>query len=920
MTKIYQEAQKFLDEHKIDPLSGLTDPQVTTQRQKFGSNEVDLPEPEAWWKMLLEKFTENPMPILIAAAVVSTVLSVMQNHFPLEGIAILVAIVLATGVGFINEYKSGMEYEKLKLSRLDIPMTVIRNGRETKIQVSEIVVGDIVDLQTGTKIPADGILLHSESMAVDQSRFNGESVPAGKDAEDIILYGGTDVVAGTGQQIITKVGNDSEWGKIAKALASEEQEKTPLEERLDELTALINKVGTGAAISIFAILIIELLVKVFVVGSNMGDFTPAQFGANAATLDQFVRFFIIAVTIVVVAVPEGLPMAVNVSLALSMKKIAEDNNLVRKLKATETIGSANVILSDKTGTLTQNRMTITEVFLGGQRYVGEQVQQLQKHPLYRLTELNSAVNSTAVLIQKDGKTSSDGNSTEGALLMWVTNLGTDYRKLRAEVNLVKRLPFDAETKRMLSVVKDKGKTWVLVKGAPERVMALCDSIEMPSGPERLANHRAVVEQELEHKTSQAMRTLALAYKELTPEQANQLGSANKDELTKLLDHSLILLGIVGITDPMRLDVPEAIQIAKGAGIDVKMVTGDNIQTARVLSQQLGLLEADSIVMEGGKFRAMSDADLIKDLHRIKVLARAEPLDKLRFVNLCKSQRLVVAVTGDGTNDAPALKAADVGLSMGLSGTEVAKEASDIVLLDDNFKSIMKAVHWGRTLYENIQKFIQFQLTINFSALTTAFLSPFLTVFLEPMFGIKLLDVPLTVIQLLWINLIMDTLAVLALCLEPPSDDTMTRKPIGREAPFITKIMWQNIIGMGSYFTIMVLIMMLTGFFGFYPDIESGEFSAAIFTSYVFFQVFNLFNARSLHLTKSPFDGLSKSRNFLGIVALIVVVQIAVTTFGGEVFRTQPLSLRTWGFVIALTSTVLIFGEVARRIRLASYKG
>jgi Ca2+-transporting ATPase len=565
-------------------------------------------------------------------------------------------------------------------------------------------------------------------------------------------------------------------------------------------------------------------------------------------------------------------------------------------------------------------MTVTEVFLGGQRYVGEQVQQLQKHPLYRLTELNSAVNSTAVLIQKDGKTSSDGNSTEGALLMWVTNLGTDYRQLRADVTLVKRLPFDAETKRMLSVVKDGGKFWVLVKGAPERVMALCDSIEMPSGVERLANHRAEVDQELEHKTSQAMRTLALAYKELTPEQANQLGSANKEQLAQLLDNSLILLGIVGITDPMRLDVPEAIQIAKRAGIDVKMVTGDNIQTARVLSQQLGLLEADSIVMEGGKFRAMSDADLTKDLQRIKVLARAEPLDKLRFVNLCKAQRLVVAVTGDGTNDAPALKAADVGLSMGLSGTEVAKEASDIVLLDDNFKSIMKAVHWGRTLYENIQKFIQFQLTINFSALVTAFLSPFLNIFLEPAFGIRLLDVPLTVVQLLWVNLIMDTLAVLALCLEPPSDDTMLRKPIGRSEPFITRIMWQNIIGMGSYSTVMIIGLMMSRFFGLYENIDSQQFSAAIFTTYVFFQVFNLFNARSLHLTRSPFDGLSKSPNFVGIVALIVVVQILVTTFGGDIFRTEPLTLKMWALILGMTSTVLIFGEIARRIRLANYKG
>ncbi len=911
MSKIYTEAQSFLEKHKIDPMRGLTAAQVEAQRKEFGSNEVDLPAPEAWWKTLLEKFTENPIPILLAAAVVSIALSVVQGHFPIEGIGILIAVSLATGVGFINEYKSGVEYEKLKLARLDIPMLVTRDGKESRIPVTDIVVGDLIQLQTGSKIPADGILVYSESITIDESRWNGESIPSQKGADATTIYGGTDVVAGTGTAVVTKVGNDSEWGKIAKQLASEEQEKTPLEERLDQLTEIINKVGTGAAVAIFVVLTLELLVKVFVFNQPVGEsFMPSMFGFNAVTLDQFVKFFIIAVTIVVVAVPEGLPMAVNVSLALSMQKIAKDNNLVRKLKATETIGSANVILSDKTGTLTQNRMTVTEVFFAGKRLVGDAVRQLQKHQLYRLLELSAAVNSTAHLIQKDGKTVPDGNSTEGALLKWVTDQGTAYRELREQVPTLRRVPFDAETKRMISVLKENGKFLVLVKGAPERVAALCDTMEMANGPEPIAKHRQTIEAELENKTSQAMRTLALAYKRLDTE---------PDAKFIAQPTGLTLLAIVGITDPMRPDVPGAIQVAKQAGIDVKMVTGDNVQTATVLSKQLGLLEADSIVLEGHKFRVMKDEELLPILSRVKVLARAEPLDKLRLVNLHKSLRLVVAVTGDGTNDAPALKSADVGLSMGLSGTEVAKEASDIVLLDDNFSSIMKAVHWGRTLYENIQKFIQFQLTVNFSALATAFLSPFLNIFLEPMFGIKLLDVPLTVVQLLWVNLIMDTLAVLALCLEPPSDDTMRRKPIGRSDPFITRIMWQNIVGMGSYFTLVLLVLMATNFFGLFESQHSLEFSGSIFTTYVLFQVFNLFNARSLHITKSPLDGLLQSRNFLGVVGLILVVQVFAVTVGGAIFKSAPLSLQMWGLTAAIGSTALIFGEIARRIRLAQMK-
>jgi Ca2+-transporting ATPase len=458
---------------------------------------------------------------------------------------------------------------------------------------------------------------------------------------------------------------------------------------------------------------------------------------------------------------------------------------------------------------------------------------------------------------------------------------------------------------MTSVVRSNGQLLVLVKGAPERVFPLCVSTETSDGPQPIEQHEAILEEELEHQTGQAMRTLALAYKMLPA------GEFKTDEL----ERDLTLLALVGITDPMRRDVPEAVQIARGAGIEVKMVTGDNVQTATVLARRLGLIDSDSVVLEGDELRELEDAEVVDILPRLRVLARAEPLDKLRLVNLLKEKRQVVAVTGDGTNDAPALKSADVGLAMGLSGTDVAKEASDIVLLDDNFYSIVKAVRWGRALYENIQKFIQFQLTINFSALATAFLSPFLNIFLVPLFGIHLLEIPLTVPQLLWVNLIMDTLAVLALCLEPPSDDTMQRKPIGRSDPFITRTMWQNILGMGSYFTIMLLVLMATNFLGADPS-QPRQFASVIFTTYVFFQVFNLFNARSLHITRSPFAGLKPGSSFLNVMILIVIVQVLLTTFGGEIFSTEPLSVVMWLKIILLTSTALIFGEVVRRIRLS----
>lgn len=896
----------ILQELGIDPQQGLTSQQVQNHRTRFGSNKIDLPHPEPWWKSLLEKFQENPIPILVGAAIIAMITALIQGRFPFDGIAILIAVILATGVGFINEYKSNIEYEQLKLSRIDIPVTVTRDGTEAKIKVKDIVVGDIVHLEPGTKIPADGLLLHSESMFVDQSRFNGEAAPALKDADDQQLYGGTDVVAGTGLMIVTKVGNESEWGRIARELATEEQETTPLEERLNKLTELINKVGTIAAIAIFVALAVEFVVSIFffdqTILTEAGD--TFAFGFNAVTAEQFLQFFIIAVTIVVVAVPEGLPMAVNVSLALSMRKIQADNNLVRKMLATETIGAADVILTDKTGTLTENKMTVTQVYLAGQRFKDGDVIKLQNHPKYNLIELNSAVNSTAHLITKNGHTTPDGNSTEGALLSWVAIQGTDYKKLRRTIKLLKRIPFDAEIKRMTSIVRADGQLIVLVKGAPERILPLCCSVETDDGPVPIDGNNEAIQSELNYQTNQAMRSLALAYKILPDNPAvieNQEG-----ELT--------LLALVGIADPMRKDVPEAIEIAHGAGIEVKMVTGDNARTAAVLAERLGLLDQDSLVMEGEAFRQLEDRETDHILPRLRVLARAEPFDKRRLVKLLQAKRQVVAVTGDGTNDALALKDADVGLAMGLNGTEVAKEASDIVLLDDNFYSIVKAVHWGRALYENIQKFLQFQLTINLSALLTAFLSPMLNIFLEPLFGIRLLEIPLTVVQLLWVNLIMDTLAVLALCLEAPVKETMQRKPVGRNEEIITPIMRQNILGMGLYFTLVLLTLMATNFLG--ADKTTREFSSVVFTTYVFFQVFNLFNARALHITRSPFAGLSLNSNFARVMILIVVIQVLLTTLGGEIFNTAPLSWTMWLKIILLTSTALIFGEIVRWIRLS----
>jgi Ca2+-transporting ATPase len=991
---------------------GLTADQAAQSRQRFGSNRLTPLPREPLWKKFLGKFDEPIIKILLAAALLSMLvdlfgpktasespeqatrryivagvavglvvavliaayalkrqhwvpsllflsalvffpIGVAEHHGSVDGLAVMVAVILATGVAFASEYKSDREFEVLNAQKDSLHVKVLRGGDFHTIALEEVVVGDAVVLETGDEIPADGRLVKATDLYVDQSLMTGESEPVRKQVrptEDTAegpeqpgcLYRGTQVVDGLGEMLITEVGDATYLGQIARRLSAEDEEEdeadasadneerrvkrkltvskelTPLQQKLESLADLISKVGYVAAVAIFLALLVQGLITGEVRLPRAGEDTGPVLLASAG---RVLNYFMYMVIIIVVAVPEGLPMSVTVSLALAMRKMTRANSLVRQLVACETVGSTTVICSDKTGTLTQNRMQVVRLAWDGHRSDrgspdwalpdADRTWPRDGKPLDWIV-LNAAVNSTANLEEKEGQLLPVGNSTEGALLLWLHEAGLAYRKLRLQFEPLYQVHFSSERKRMTSVVRYGERLAVLVKGAPEWVLEQCTHYQGADGMVRewTPEVRAAVQENLRDTTRQAMRALAFGYALLpadTPTDADSLHARRE-----ALEHGLVYAGFVAIRDPLREDVQEAVARCRVAGIEVKMITGDNIETARSIGAEIGLLDRpDAEVLTSKEFNALGDDELKERLPRLRILARARPLDKFRMVKLLQELNEVVAVTGDGTNDAPALKKADVGLAMGRAGTEVAKEASKIVLLDDAFSTIVNAVHWGRSLYENIQRFIQFQLTINVSALVIAFLGPF--------FGVK---PPFTILQLLWINVIMDTFASIALCSEPPRPGLMSLPPKRRDESIITRGMLENIFSTAAFFVVVMMGLLLGMKYGHWfagGGDESKDFPgftirqvSIFFTVYIFFQVWNEINCRSLVPEVSGFHGLFRNPVFLGIVGAIIVVQVLIVSFGGSVFQVEPLGLLDWLVIVASTASVLVFGEVARR--------
>lgn len=861
-------------------LTGLTDQEVIASREKNGINLLTPPKRPSIWKLYLEKFQDPVIRVLLVAAVFSLIISIIESEYA-ETIGIFFAIFLATGIGFYFEYDANKKFDLLNAVGEETPVTVIRNGKIKEIPRKDIVVGDIVVLNTGEEVPADGTLVEAVSLQVNESTLTGELMvnkttdKAHFDEEATYpsnaVMRGTTITDGHGIMRVDRVGDATEIGKVARQSTEQSQEQTPLNIQLTKLANLIGKAGFTIAALTFIVFTSKDLYS-FITSENFIGINDWHSWLEIARI--VLKYFMMAVTLIVVAVPEGLPMSVTLSLALNMRRMLKTNNLVRKMHACETMGAITVICTDKTGTLTQNLMQVYEA----------QVDESQPD----LVAEGIAANSTAFLEEKaEGeKPSGVGNPTEIALLLWLNSKGKDYMKLREEAKVVNQLTFSTERKYMATLVDSpiQKKRILYIKGAPEIVMSKCnlEKAQIDKYNEQLLAYQ-----------NKAMRTLGIAYK-VVPENAS-------DDCAELVgEGGMTFLGIFAISDPIRPDVPNAVKKCQSAGIGIKIVTGDTPGTATEIARQIGLWTPEDTErnrITGVEFAALSDEEALERVLDLKVMSRARPMDKQRLVQLLQQKGAVVAVTGDGTNDAPALNHAQVGLSMG-TGTSVAKEASDITLLDDSFNSIATAVMWGRSLYKNIQRFIVFQLTINVVALLSVLLGAF--------FGTEL---PLTVTQMLWVNLIMDTFAAMALASIAPSMDVMNEKPRRRTDFIITPVMRNTIFGVGLGFLIILM-----GLLVYFKNLSGGmdtHHLTVFFTIFVMLQFWNLFNASVFGTNHSFFKDAGHALGMLGVALIILVGQIIIVSFGGKVFRTEPLPLSEWLYIIGGTSFVLWIGEIWR---------
>lgn len=863
---------------------GLTDEQVKQSREQHGKNVLTPPQRTSLWKLYLDKYRDPIIQILLVAAFVSLILAFIEKNF-METIGIFVAVFLATTVGFYFERDAAKKFNLLTALSEEQPVKVRRNGKVMEIPRHDVVVGDIVLVEVGDEVPADGELIVCNDLQINESALTGEpvaekSLEGGGDGaypRNVILRS-TMVMNGRGEFVVTAVGDATEIGKVAKKSTEQTSVETPLHMQLDKLAKMISKVGSVVSVAAFFIFLIHDILT-----------NPAWCGKDYFYMAEIVlKYFMMAVTLIVMAVPEGLPMAITLSLALNMRRMLKSNNLVRKLHACETMGAVTVICTDKTGTLTQNKMQVSALEL--------------KQGDEALLDTAIALNSTAEL--NDGKPI--GNPTESALLLWLDAQGKDYEELRKQVNVLKQLPFSTERKMMATLAEVDGETYLFVKGAPEIVMKKC-IIE-----DRMLRQSAEELDEWQHK---AMRTLAFAYKKVEPS-IMRTSRTSTAEVVALLDaNDLQLQAIAAIADPIRPDVPAAVQECRHAGIEVKVVTGDTAATALEIGKQIGVFEdepenigadgsltsLDQQMITGEQWEALSDEEAYERAKDIRVMSRARPTDKQRLVAMLQKRGEVVAVTGDGTNDAPALHYAHVGLSLG-SGTSVAKEASDMTLLDDSFKSIANAVMWGRSLYRNLQRFLFFQLVVNVAAL--------LLVLGGSVIGTEM---PLTVTQILWVNLIMDTFAALALASLPPSHEVMKDKPRKASDFIINKSIGFGILFCGIVFFLVMFALLVYCERRGKGGVDVHELTM-FFTTFVMIQFWNLFNAKALMSHHSAFRHFLKDKGMILVLVLVLVGQWIIVTFGGEMFRTTPLSLHEWLLIIGSTSVVLWAGELWRTFK------
>lgn len=860
-----------------DKTNGLTPEQVKENGEKFGRNEFTKSKRKSLLRRIWEAATE-PMLILLFFAwvitiAVNAVSAAQGGHFDVyECIGIFVAIIISVVLTVVMEGRSAKAFDELNKIKEGVEIKVVRGGVVQYVPQQELVVGDIVFLETGNKVAADGRLLESVSLTSDESSLTGESAPVEKNAEAVfdkadvpvaervnMVYSGCFITGGTGKMVVTDVGDNTQFGLIAREIQVEGTGQTPLQEKMGRLGKAITLIGGVFSGLIFLIQLIHILVS------------------GNITFESISSVFITSIVLMVAAVPEGLPTIVAISLSINIARMAKQNALVKKMVACETIGCINVICSDKTGTLTENRMTVTDVWAHGKFMDAENFRDEQ------MLE-NFCLNSTADLFKEESGIRFVGNPTEGALLVFAQKVGTSYQNLRESAEISDLYPFSSDTKNMTCCVRKEKGYIVYTKGSPEKILALCNV-----DPDT----RRRAEEEIVGLQKRARRVLGFAHKEVSSRPASRADA----------EREMVFDGFVGIADPLRAEVKDAVNSCKTAGIEVKMLTGDNIVTASAIAEELGLLEEGHIAVEASYLEKLSDEEFSKVLPTVRVIARSTPLLKMRVVKELKSKGNVVAVTGDGINDAPALKNADVGIAMGISGTEVSKEAADIVLLNDSFSTIVTTVKWGRGIYENFKRFIQFQLTVNVASVLLVFLCTVLGLFWEGF------ESPFSALDLLWINIIMDGPPALTLGLEPIRDDLMSRKPTARSESIISREMMVRIAVNGVFMCLVCMAQMKFNFLG----IGAEEVSTAVFTMFVLFQLFNALNCRELG-DKSIFPNFFKNKLMLGAFVIAFALQIIITQFGGKVFGTVPLEVLDWLKVLGVSLSIIVLDEVVRLVR------
>lgn len=877
MQEFLESKQELIKRLGSDEATGLSTSHAEKNREQYGTNVLTREKPESLFKRILSASSEPMILMLIMAGVIALIVNIIRATTGseadfLECVGIFAAIFLSVLITVVMEGKSAKAFEALSKISDDTMIKVLRNGDTTMLSQKELVAGDIVLLSTGDKIPADGRLLLSSGLAVDESALTGESVPAKKDADYIItdektplaeranmLYSGNYITSGYGKMLITAVGDQTEIGKIAKELTGTDRTSTPLQEKLARLGKTITILGIIAAAVVFISELISFAIT------------------DGLHLEEVLNAFVTSIVLIVAAVPEGLPTIVAVSLSINIIKLSKQNALVKKMIASETVGCINVICSDKTGTLTENKMTVSAFYDGTWH---DRTKELNSDWLIH----NVCLNTTADISQ-DG--TFIGNPTECAMLNFYESSaargtsGKSYKDERNDHDVLHAFPFSSELKHMTTISKVDGKIISYVKGSPECVFAMCSFSD---------KEKAEIEHYITKSQEKAMRVIAFAHKEL-----DQMRNYEEDHHHAAMETDMKFDGFVAISDPLRADVYEAVKNCRSAGIDLKILTGDNIVTAKAIADELHILNGDRIAVEAKEISELSDDQLLKLLPRISVIARSTPTIKMRVVKLLKSQGNVVAVTGDGINDAPALKNADVGIAMGISGTEVSKEASDIVLLDDSFSTIVKAIAWGRGIYENFKRFIQFQLTVNVSSVIVVFTSILL--------GLK---APFTALQLLWINIIMDGPPALTLGLEPIYDDLMSRTPTKRSDNILSRAMFYRIGLTGLYISVIFLCQYVFNFLG----ASSEETGTVLFTLFALFQLFNAFNCRELHTT-SIFKHLLQNRIMLLVISITFVLQILIIQFAGAFFGTIPLGITMWVKLLLLSFSVIVVSELIK---------